>query len=181
MQIKNYLESKRTLIVAELSANHGHKKEIAIESIKAAKRTGADAVKLQTYTPDTLTIDCNNEYFAIREGLWKGRTLFELYKEAYTPWEWHGELFKVAKDEGILCFSAPFDKTAVDFLEQYQSSGIHKIASFGNYKTYHSIEYAASKGRPMIISTGMADTGRYPTGGDTRVLRCREQSISYVT
>ena len=147
--------SNRTMIIAELSANHGHKIETAINTIKAAKRAGADAIKLQTYTADTLTIDCNNEYFTIQEGLWKDRTLYDLYKEAYTPWEWHEELFQVARDEGLICFSTPFDKTAVDFLEQFDPPA-YKIASF-EIQDIPLIEYVASKGRPVIISTGIAE------------------------
>lgn len=143
-------------IIAELSANHGHKKEVAIETIRAAKRAGADAIKLQTYTADTLTIDCDNEYFRISGGtLWDGKTLYQLYQEAYTPWEWHEELFQVAKEEGLICFSTPFDKTAVDFLEQFDPPA-YKIASFEIQDT-PLIEYVASKGRPMILSTGIAE------------------------
>lgn len=151
----NFNNSNKTLIIAELSANHGHRIETAIETIKAAKRAGADAIKLQTYTADTLTIDCDNEYFTIQEGLWKGRTFYDLYKEAYTPWEWHEELFRVAKEEELICFSTPFDKTAVDFLEQFNPPA-YKIASF-EIQDIPLIEYAASKGRPMIMSTGIAE------------------------
>lgn len=151
----DFEQTKKNMIIAELSANHGHKIEIAIESIRAAKRAGADAIKLQTYTPDTLTIDCSNEYFTIQDGLWKGRTLYDLYKEAYTPWEWHEELFRVAKEEGLICFSTPFDKTAVDFLERFNPPA-YKIASF-EIQDVTLIEYVASKGRPMIISTGIAE------------------------
>ena len=156
MKIGNFdfTKLKKTLIIAELSANHGHRIDIAIETIHAAKRAGADAIKLQTYTPDTLTIDCNNKYFTIHEGLWKDRTLFELYKEAYTPWEWHKELFLVAKQEGLICFSTPFDRTAVDYLEQFNPPA-YKIASF-EIQDIPLIEYTASKGRPIIISTGIA-------------------------
>lgn len=145
------------LIIAELSANHGQKIEIAIETIKAAKRAGADAIKLQTYTPDTMTIDCQNKHFTevLKGSIWEGRTLYDLYKEAYTPWEWHQELFKVAKAEGILCFSTPFDKTAVDFLEQFNPPA-YKIASF-EIQDIPLIEYTASKGKPMILSTGIAE------------------------
>jgi pseudaminic acid synthase len=169
----------KTLIIAELSANHGHKLEIAIETIKAAKRAGADAIKLQTYTADTLTIDCNNEYFTIKEGLWKGRTLYDLYKEAYTPWEWHEELFRVAREEGLICFSSPFDKTAVDFLEQFNPPA-YKIASF-EIQDIPLIEYTASKGRPMIMSTGIAEledielavkTCRDAGNNDITLLKC---------
>ena len=153
----NNQTSNRTFIIAELSANHGHDINTAIETIKAAKRAGADAIKLQTYTADTLTIDCNNQYFTdvLKGTLWDGRTLYDLYKVAYTPWEWHEELFKTAKEEGLICFSSPFDKTAVDFLEQF-SPPAYKIASF-EITDIPLIEYTASKGRPMIISTGIAE------------------------
>src|SRR5688500_16784337 len=117
-------------IIAELSANHNHQKEIAIATIRAAKKAGADAIKLQTYTPDTITIDCDNQYFQINQGtLWDGRTLYDLYKAAYTPWEWHEELFNVAKEEDLICFSSPFDLTAVDFLDSLNAPA-YKIASF---------------------------------------------------
>lgn len=147
----------KVFIVAELSANHHGDKEIAIDSIRAAKKAGADAIKLQTYTPDTMTIDCKNEFFTkVLEGsIWQGRSLYNLYEEAYTPWEWHEELFRVANEEGILCFSAPFDKTAVDFLEQFNPPA-YKIASF-EITDIPLIEYVASKGRPMILSTGIAN------------------------
>jgi len=151
----NFDNSNKTLIIAELSANHGHKLEVAVETIRAAKRASADAIKLQTYTADTLTIDCDNGYFTIQKGLWKGRTLYNLYKEAYTPWKWHEELFRIAREEGLICFSTPFDKTAVDFLEQFDPPA-YKIASF-EIQDIPLIEYAASKGRPMIISTGIAE------------------------
>jgi len=176
MQIGNfYFKGNKTLIIAELSANHGHKLEVAIETIKAAKRTGADAIKLQTYTADTLTIDCKNEYFTIKEGLWKGRTLYDLYKEAYTPWEWHKELFRVAKEEGLMCFSTPFDKTAVDFLEQFNPPA-YKIASF-EIQDIPLIEYAASKGRPMIMSTGIAELEDI----DLAVQTCRDAGNNDIT
>ena len=148
---------KGIFIIAELSANHNGSLDVAKETIRAAKRTGADAIKLQTYTADTMTIDCNNQYFSnvLIGSIWEGRTLYDLYKEAYTPWEWHEELFRVAAEEGLLCFSTPFDKTAVDFLEQFNPP-FYKIASF-EIQDIPLIEYAASKGRPMIMSTGIAE------------------------
>ncbi len=141
-------------IVAELSANHNGSLDIAKKTIKAAKQAGADAIKLQTYTPDTITIDCDNKYFQIKEGLWKGKTLYNLYKEAYTPWEWHKELFEVAHNEGLVCFSSPFDKTAIDLLESLNTPA-YKIASF-EITDIPLIKIAASKGKPMILSTGIA-------------------------
>lgn len=151
-------EGHPVFIIAELSANHGHKFENAVETIKAAKRAGADAIKLQTYTADTITIDCNNEYFQIQKGtIWDGKTLYDLYKEAYTPWEWQPELMRIAKEEGLICFSSPFDKTAVDFLEKMDVPA-YKVASF-EITDIPLIEYMASKGKPMIISTGIATIG----------------------
>ena len=144
-----------TIIVAELSANHNGQKQMAIDTIRAAKRSGADAIKLQTYTADTITLNCRADDFKIKQGtLWDGRYLHDLYQEAYTPWEWHEELFHVAKEEGMLCFSTPFDKTAVDFLESL-GNPIYKIASF-EITDIPLIEYAASKMKPMVISTGIA-------------------------
>ena len=142
-------------IIAELSANHNGDIEIAKKTIRSAKKAGADAIKLQTYTPYTLTINCDNKYFKIEEGtLWDGKTLYELYGEAYTPWEWHEELFKVAADEDLICFSSPFDKTAVDFLEKLNVPA-YKIASF-EIQDIPLIEYTASKNKPILISTGIA-------------------------
>ncbi len=147
-------EKDGVLIIAELSANHGHNLEIAKETIRAAKRAGANAIKLQTYTADTITIDCNKDDFIIKGTIWEGQKLYDLYQEAYLPWEWHAELFKTASEEGLICFSSPFDKTAVDFLEQFEVPA-YKIASF-EITDIPLIEYAASKGKPMIISTGIA-------------------------
>lgn len=147
--------SNRTFIIAELSANHNQQFEIAAESIKAIKDCGADAVKLQTYTPDTLTIDSDKEYFKIKQGtIWDGTTLYKLYQSAYTPWEWQPKLKKLADEIGLICFSSPFDKSAVDFLETMNVPA-YKIASF-EIVDIPLIEYAASKGKPMIISTGIA-------------------------
>ncbi len=145
----------RIFIVAEMSANHLQDFDLAVKIIKAAKKAGADAIKLQTYTPDTMTIDCKNEYFQIKQGtLWDGRTLYELYKEAYTPWEWQPKLREIAKEEGLIFFSTPFDKTAVDFLEELNVPA-YKVASF-EITDIPLIEYIASKGKPVIISTGIA-------------------------
>lgn len=143
-------------IIAEMSANHNGSLDVAIETIRAAKRTGADAIKLQTYTPDTMTINHDNVHFQINEGtLWDGKTLYKLYGEAYTPWEWHETLFKVAHEEGLICFSSPFDLTAVDFLEKFDVPA-YKIASF-EIQDIPLLEYAASKMKPIIISTGIAE------------------------
>ncbi len=138
-----------------MSANHLQKFDNAIKIIKAAKEAGADAVKLQTYTPDTITIDCDNEYFQIKQGtLWDGQSLYELYKKAYTLWEWQPKLKEIAESEGLLCFSSVFDKTAVDFLEKINVPA-YKIASF-EITDIPLIEYVASKGKPIIMSTGIA-------------------------
>ncbi len=147
-------QSSKVFIIAELSANHNQKIDIAIETIKAAKRAGADCIKLQTYTADTLTINSNKEDFIIKGTIWSGKNYYSLYQEAYTPWEWHKQLFEVAKEEGLICFSSPFDKSAVDFLENL-SVPAYKIASF-EITDIPLIEYIASKGKPIIISTGIA-------------------------
>lgn len=143
-------------IIAELSANHGGKIEIAKETIKAAAQTGADAIKLQTYTADTITLDCDNDYFQIKQDtLWDGQTLHSLYEKAYMPWDWQGELKAYAESLGLICFSSPFDATAVDFLESIDVPA-YKIASF-EITDIPLIEYVASKGKPVIISTGIAE------------------------
>jgi N-acetylneuraminate synthase len=142
-------------IIAEMSANHGHSFEKALEVVRAAKQGGADAVKLQTYTPDTLTIDCRRPEFMVGKGtLWEGKNLHDLYAEAYTPWEWQPELKKEAERLGIHCFSTPFDDTAVDFLERMEVPA-HKIASFELVDT-ELLRKVASTGKPVIMSTGMA-------------------------
>jgi len=151
---KEFGDNSQTLIIAELSANHNQKYDLAVKTIKAMKEAGADAVKLQTYTPDTITIDCDNEYFQIKEGLWKGKTLYELYQKAYTPWEWQPKLKKIAEDLGLIYFSSAFDKSAVDFLEKMDVPA-YKIASF-EITDIPLIEYIASKGKPVILSTGIA-------------------------
>ena len=147
--------SNHTYIVAELSANHGHKLENALASVRAAKAAGADAIKIQTYTADTITLDCDAQDFQVKSGtIWDGVTLHQLYEQAYTPWEWHKAIFDEAKRIGIDCFSTPFDKTAVDFLNEL-GNPIYKIASF-EITDIPLIEYAASKHKPMVISTGIA-------------------------
>ena len=152
----NFNNLKSVFIIAELSANHNGSKKTAIETIKAAKRVGADAIKLQTYTPDSMTLDCEQKDFMISQGtIWDGSYLYDLYKTAFTPWEWHEELFKVAKEEGIICFSTPFDKNAVDFLETLDNP-IYKVASL-EITDIPLIEYIASKGKPIILSTGIAE------------------------
>lgn len=144
----------KTFIIAELSANHNGSKKVAVDSIRAAKAAGADAIKIQTYTADTLTLNCDNPDFRLGKGLWKGETFYTLYQKAYTPWEWHEEIFHVAKEEGLACFSTPFDKTAVDLLESLNNP-IYKIASF-EITDIPLIQYIASKHKPVILSTGIA-------------------------
>ncbi len=149
------MDPKKVFIVAELSANHVQDLNLAKETIYAIKYAGADAVKLQTYTPDTITIDSDKEYFVIKQGtLWDGKNFYELYKEAYTPWEWHYELKELAEKLGLVFFSTPFDRSAVDFLEELDVP-MYKIASF-EITDIPLIEYVASKGKPVIISTGIA-------------------------
>ena len=145
----------QAFIVAEISANHGHDIDIVKETMMAAKEIGCDAVKIQTYRPDTMTLDCDNEYFQLNNGtIWDGTTLFKLYQEAFLPWEWHQELFAYAAQNDLLLFSTPFDKTAVDLLEQC-GNPLYKIASF-EITDIPLIQYVAARKKPMIISTGIA-------------------------
>lgn len=172
--------TESVFIIAELSANHNGSIETAIETIKAAKRAGADAIKFQTYTADTITLNCTKEDFLIKGGtIWDGQNLYQLYQEAYTPWEWHAQLFEVARQEGLVCFSSPFDHTAVDFLETLDCP-IYKIASF-EITDIPLIHYVASKGKPVIISTGIAEyedieraveTCRNAGNNDITLLKC---------
>lgn len=165
----------KTFIVAELSANHGHKLDVALESVRAAKKAGADAVKLQTYTADTITLNCDADDFKVKGTLWDGRTLYDLYQEAYTPWEWHQAIWDEAKECGLICFSTPFDKTAVDFLEGL-GNPIIKIASF-EITDIPLVEYAAKKGRPMVISTGIAT----PEDIELAIKTCKDSGNDDIT
>lgn len=151
----DFIPHSGVFIIAELSANHNGSFETAVETIRAAKRAGADAIKLQTYTADTLTLNSNKDDFIINNGsIWDGKKYYELYQQAYTPWEWHEDLFRVALDEDLICFSSPFDRSAVDFLEQFNPPA-YKIASF-EITDIPLIRYVASKGKPIILSTGIA-------------------------
>lgn len=171
---------ENVFIVAELSANHGGEIEIAKETIRAARRAGANAIKLQTYRPDTITLDAQTDDFLIKGGtIWDGMYLYDLYQEAFMPWEWHQELFETAKEEGLVCFSSPFDFTAVDLLESLDAPA-YKIASF-EITDIPLIRYCAEKGKPMIISTGVAseediqlavDTCRAVGNDDITLLLC---------
>ncbi|WP_040605755.1 pseudaminic acid synthase [Salisaeta longa] len=143
-----------TYIIAEMSANHHHDFDRAVDIVQAAAEAGADAIKLQTYTPDTITIDCDKEPFQIEGTIWDGRTLYDLYEEAYTPWEWHADLQEAAYDCGLDFFSTPFDPTAVDFLEKLEVP-VYKLGSFENVDL-PLIRKIAATGKPLIMSTGMA-------------------------
>jgi len=153
---KSYIKKGKVFIIAEVSANHAHSFSLAADSIRVAKECGANAVKFQTYTPDTSTIDVDNKYFRIRHAKWGRRTLYDLYREAYTPWNWFPKLKRIAKKEGIIFCSTAYDRTAVDFLEDI-GVPFHKISSFELVDTPF-IEYVAGKRRPIIMSTGMAST-----------------------
>ena len=153
MKLLEYIEKGKTYIIAEMSANHAGSLENAKEIIYAAKEAGADCIKLQTYTADTMTIECGNEYFHINSGTWEGENLYSLYRKAYTPWEWQPGLKELADKIGIDIFSTPFDKTSVDFLEE-TGMEFYKIASF-ELVDIPLIEYVAQKKKPIIMSTGM--------------------------
>jgi len=163
-------------VIAEMSANHNGNIETAFKIIEAAKQAGADAVKLQTYRPDTITLNCDSEDFRIHGGLWDGRTLYDLYQEAHLPWDWHAPLFAHARKLGITIFSSPFDNTAVDLLEDLNAPA-YKIASFEAVDPA-LIKYVASTGKPMIISTGMADVEEIQEAIEAaREGRCKELAI----
>ena len=158
MKIENYIidQDSPVFIIAELSANHNGSIATAIETVKAAKRAGANCIKLQTFTADTITLDSKTEDFKINQGtLWDGQYLHDLYKTTYLPWEWHEQIMAVAKQEGLICFSSPFDPTSVEFLETLNVPA-YKIASF-EITDIPLIELIASKGKPVIISTGIAE------------------------
>ncbi|WP_147818862.1 pseudaminic acid synthase [Salidesulfovibrio onnuriiensis] len=152
-------------VIAEMSANHNHDMDRAVKILEAAVEAGADAVKLQTYTPDTITIDSDNQYFRIKGTLWEGQSLHSLYKEAYMPWEWQPRLKKVADELGVMLFSSPFDHSAVDFLEEMDVAA-YKLASF-EVVDLPLIRKIASTGKPMIMSTGMADLDEIQEAVDT--------------
>ena len=157
MIIGKYKISKKNkpLIVAEMSGNHNQSLERALKIVEEAAKSGVHMLKLQTYTADTLTIDSkNNDFYADSKSLWKGKSLYELYKEAYTPWEWQEKIIKRSNELGLLCFSTPFDETAVDFLEKLNVPA-YKIASFENIHL-PLIKKVAQTGKPVIVSTGLA-------------------------
>ena len=153
MRLYEKINAGQVYIIAEMSANHGGNIENAFEIVRQAAKAGADCVKIQTYTADTITINCDNEYFKIHGGLWDGYNLYNLYEDAYTPWEWQKSIKEECDRNGIDFLSTPFDNTSVDFLEEIGCEA-YKIASF-ELVDIPLIEYAASKGKPMIISTGM--------------------------
>ncbi|SDW45639.1 N-acetylneuraminate synthase [Lutibacter oricola] len=170
------MDTGKCFIVAELSANHGGDIGIAKETIRAAKRAGADAIKLQTYTADTITLNVRNNFFKINQGTaWDGQYLHDLYTKASLPWEWHKELFELAEEEGLVCFSSPFDKTAVDLLESLNNP-IYKIASF-EITDIPLIRYVASKQKPIVISTGIASEQDI----ELAIKTCKEEGNTNIT
>ncbi len=169
-------KTHKPYFIAEISANHNGSIKNAMNLIEIAKSCGADAVKMQTYTPDTITLNSEKSDFKILDGIWSGRTLYDLYAEAYTPWEWHEPLFNHAKKLGITIFSSPFDSTAIDLLESLDTPA-YKIASFEAIDL-PLIRYAASTGKPLIISTGMADAIEIQEAVDTaRDAGCKELAV----
>lgn len=168
--------SSGVFIVAEMSANHGGSIERALETVHAIKDTGADAIKIQTYTADTITLDCDKPDFMVgSNSIWSGQKLHDLYSQAYTPWEWHKEIFQEANKIGLTCFSSPFDENAVDFLESI-GNPIYKIAS-PEITHIPLIEYVASKGKPIIISTGIA----MPVDIELAIATCRKVGNNDIT
>lgn len=163
------------MIVAELSANHNHNLQTALDSIRAIAKCGADAVKLQTYRPSSLTLDVKKGDFCLKGGLWDGQWLYDLYKEACTPYEWHAELFSLARDLGLICFSTPFDREGVDLLASLDNP-IYKIASF-EIMDLNLIRYAARQGRPMVLSTGVGSAREI----EEAVSACREEGNDDIT
>lgn len=177
IKIKNRLigDGYPTYIIAEMSGNHAGSIDRAKEIIHMAKECGADCVKLQTYTPDTITINCDNEYFHINKGTWNGENLYQLYGKAYTPWEWQSELKELADKIGIDFLSTPFDNTAVDFLEEIGVE-FYKIASF-ELVDIPLIKYVAAKGKPIIMSTGMGSIGEIEEAVQAVYSECNENLI----
>jgi len=176
----SFNDNSECFIIAELSANHNGSFQVAMETVKAAKRAGANAIKLQTYRADTITLNVKSGDFIINQGtIWDGKSFYELYEEAFTPWEWHKDLMDLAREEGLICFSSPFDKSAVDFLETLNVPA-YKIASF-EITDIPLIKYVASKGKPVILSTGIAteediqlalNTCRQVGNNDLALLKC---------
>lgn len=174
MRLYDKINNSQVYIIAEMSANHGGSIENAYRIIEEAAKAGADCVKIQTYTADTLTINCNKPDFLIHGGLWDGNTYYDLYNDAFTPWEWQGDLKKKCEEVGVDFLSTPFDKTAVDFLERIEVE-FYKIASF-ELVDIPLIEYAASKGKPMIMSCGMASVEEIQEAVDA----CRRQGNNQI-
>jgi N-acetylneuraminate synthase len=167
----------RTIVIAELSGNHGQDFDQAVRLVRAAHEAGADAIKLQTYTPDTLTLDCDAEWFRVQKGtIWEGKTLYGLYGEAYTPWEWQPKLMSLADELGLPLFSTPFDPSSIDFLEE-MGVPAYKIASF-EIVDLPLIRRAASTGKPLIVSTGMASLEEIGEAVEAaRAAGCRELAL----